>query len=124
MSGIKGRSGRRRTATNELKLRLDKLERIELSHIIDNLVLLASGNPLICPHCNLDTLIRVDIDITACTYLIDRIMGKPKQSTDMTITDRIVLSADQALKILARARLQAIAFDNTKALPSPSDSPI
>ena len=120
MAGRKGRSGRRREPHNTLKLRLDKLETVELPGIIDNLVTVARGGSVICPHCNRDTGIAIDIDSRACEYLVDRIMGKPKQSTNISVTEKIVLTADQALRILARAELQRQAFDGIKVLELPS----
>jgi hypothetical protein len=119
MSGVKGKSGRKRTATNELKKRLEKLEKEELSDIIDALVAVASGAPMLCPHCGENTGFHADIDVQACTYLIDRIMGKPKQQTEISVTEKIVLTADQSFKILARARQAQIEFEQRSLLISP-----
>ena len=53
--------------------------------------------PFSCPHCGNE--IRV-IDKDVGMYLIDRVMGKPKQRTEVDITQTIVLNADQIDTIL------------------------
>jgi hypothetical protein len=107
-----------------LKKRLDKLEREEISGIIDNLVHIARGTTVICPYCDKDTGIVVDIDVEACKYLVDRIMGKPKQQTDVSITEKIVLTADQSIKILARARQAQVEFEEYLKLQAPKEGVI
>jgi hypothetical protein len=50
-----------------------------------------------CPHCG--NQIRI-IDKDVGMYLVDRVMGKPKQKQEVDITENIQLNADQLHEVL------------------------
>jgi len=85
MSGIKGRSGRRKPLGKQIDEAMKRLD-AELPDLVAKLILKAS-----------------DGDRDALIYLIDRRMGKPKQSTDIDITGGVELGKTTILEIFRQA---------------------
>jgi hypothetical protein len=100
MSGVKGRSGRKKTQSTTLKESLNRLEG-DIPSIIEALKQAAYGKAVKCKACGAETALR-EPDIVACTYLIDRVVGKPVAKSEVDVTSHIEFSADQAARILMR----------------------
>ena len=96
------RAGYRRT--NKLAtVPLEEVERrlaLRVPFIIEELERLTK--PIPCPSCG--NAIRV-IDKDVGMYLVDRVMGRPKQRTEVDITERIILTADQVDMLIERYRI-------------------
>ena len=89
MSGVKGRSGPRRSPVGQLKAALSNLER-EAPDIVESLVILAKGDPIVCQYCGMETGISKP-DKEAAIYCLDRVLGKPKLHVD--IKEKLTLTA-------------------------------
>lgn len=63
--------------------------------------------PIECPSCGHQ--IRV-IDKDVGMYLVDRVMGKPKQKHEVDITENIQLTADQVDLLIERYRIASRAL--------------
>jgi len=107
-------SGPRKGQSAQLRERLEELEG-ELPGIIDSLVEVAQGAPIVCPYCE-KTLPQRKVDVEAAKYLVDRILGKPSSKLEVTIEERIVLTADQCARILLRGEEARAEFEE---LPAP-----
>ena len=59
---------------------------------------------LLCPECGHEVGLK-QIDREAAIYLIDRVLGKPTQRTEVDITERIVLTSVQIDKIMQRYQI-------------------
>lgn len=105
-------SGRKPLPKTDLKNALSQLEG-DIPGIIERLKRLAYGKPVHCPVCGAEVGIS-KIDRDAAIYLIDRVLGKPKQQTDVDVTHHIELSADQCQELIAR---QTAALNEAKQLP-------
>jgi len=83
------------------KQRVESLEEIErqLSRKVPAIIqeLEKLTKPIPCPHCGNEVRF---IDKDVGMYLIDRVMGKPKQRTEVDITQTILLNADQIDQVL------------------------
>ena len=96
----------------------------ELAYKVPDLVaeLEKISKPLPCPHCG-EMIPLADRD--AIIYLIDRAMGKPKQRSEIDVTQSIVFSADQIEAIISRLCEEnegfRLAYESYLALPSPKD---
>ena len=118
-------SGPRKMPETELKDALLRLEG-DIPDIIEQLKRIAYGEPVMCPQCGADVGIS-KVDRDAAIYLIDRVLGKPRQVQTVDVTHTIELSADQCLALMERAEM---ARENVKLLPEgeddieiPGDSP-
>lgn len=96
-------SGKKKLPGTTLTEALRSLEG-DIPGIIEQLKQLAYGKPVICPSCGAEVGIN-KIDREAAIYLIDRVLGKPKQVQEVDITHTIELSADQCEALIERARL-------------------
>ena len=97
MSGKKGPSGRKRTATTLVSQALDSVDQ-RLPDIFNALIDKAVGHTISCPKCGTEIdSVRGDRD--SQIYLIDRRLGKPKATTE------IESSTDKALTALAVTQL-------------------
>ncbi len=92
--------GRKKKATTLIKERLRQLEVDELPGVFDNLVELAQGKTGKCPHCGGKIKEVTAAMVEAAKYLIDRILGKPKEHVEV----RHSLNADDLFLIFERAR--------------------
>ena len=113
------KAGYRRTKhlkARSIKTALEHLEG-DIPGIIEELKKLAYGKPVIC-ECGRE--VGSSIDREAAIYLIDRVLGKPAQRTEVDITERIVLTSVQIDKIMQRyqlaQRLMLPAGDLTKGV--------
>ena len=100
------KAGYRRTKhlkARSIKTALEHLEG-DIPGIIEELKKLAYGKPVICPECGHEVGLK-QIDREAAIYLIDRVLGKPTQRTEVDITERIVLTSVQIEKIIQRYQL-------------------
>ena len=95
-------SGARKQPITTLKESLANLEG-DIPGIIDELKKLAYGKPVKC-ECGREVKLK-QIDREAAIYLIDRVLGKPTQRTEVDITERIVLTSVQIDKIIQRYQL-------------------
>ena len=98
------KAGYRRTKhlkARSIKTALEHLEG-DIPGIIEELKKLAYGKPVKC-ECGRE--VGSSIDREAAIYLIDRVLGKPAQRTELDITERIVLSSVQIDKIMQRYEL-------------------
>ena len=99
------KAGYRRTKhlkARSIKIALEHLEG-DVPGIIEELKKLAYGKPVIC-ECGREVGLK-QIDREAAIYLIDRVLGKPTQRTEVDITERIVLTSVQIEKIMQRYQL-------------------
>lgn len=112
MAGVKGKSGRKKSNIRTLKDALTKLEG-DLPSIVEKLKSLAFGRKVECPFCHKELPI-LKPDREAAIYLIDRIMGRPKQIAETNITQTIQLKADDCFMLMELAAQRAAEF---KALP-------
>ena len=93
------KAGYRKTKWREAKSR-EEIERelaFRTPEIIAELEKLTKPFP--CPHCG--NIIKI-IDKDVGMYLVDRVLGKPKQRTEVDITETIQFNADQIDTILNR----------------------
>ena len=100
------KAGYRRTKhlkARSIKTALEHLEG-DIPGIIEELKKLAYGKPVLCPECGHEVGLK-QIDREAAIYLIDRVLGKPTQRTEVDITERIVLTSVQIEKIMQRYEL-------------------
>ena len=98
------KAGYRRTKhlkARSIKTALEHLEG-DIPGIIEELKKLAYGKPVIC-ECGREVVKQIDRE--AAIYLIDRVLGKPAQRTELDITERIVLTSVQIDKIMQRYQL-------------------
>ena len=95
-------SGPRKLPSTILKEAISNLEG-DIPGIIEELKKLACGKPVKC-ECGREVGLK-QIDREAAIYLIDRVLGKPAQRTEVDITERIVLSSVQIEKIMQRYQL-------------------
>ena len=96
-------SGPRKLPSTTLKEAISNLEG-DIPGIIEELKKLAYGKPVLCPECGHEVGLK-QIDREAAIYLIDRVLGKPTQRTEVDITERIVLTSVQIEKIMQRYQL-------------------
>ena len=99
------KAGYRRTKhlkARSIKTALEHLEG-DIPGIIEELKKLAYGKPVLCPECGHEVVKQIDRE--AAIYLIDRVLGKPTQCTEVDITERIVLTSVQIEKIMQRYQL-------------------
>lgn len=91
------RAGFRRTGKHKSQT-LQELEQ-ELAHKAPDIVaeLEKLTKPIECPNCG-NSIKVIDKDVGM--YLLDRVMGKPKQKHEVDITETIQLSADQIDQVL------------------------
>jgi len=106
-------SGPRKLPSTTLKEAISKLEG-DIPGIIEELKKLAYGKPVKC-ECGREVGLK-QIDREAAIYLIDRVLGKPAQRTELDITERIVLTSVQIEKIIQRYQLA-----QRLMLPAPVD---
>lgn len=111
-------AGRKKKPTTQLKDAINHLEG-DIPSIIDKLKQLAYGEPVKCPKCGVAVGIS-KIDRDAAIYLIDRILGKPKQVSEVDITHKIELSADQCHALYLRAKAAEVMPVEYKQLSSGS----
>jgi len=64
--------------------------------------------PITCPHCG-NQLKVIDKDVGI--YLVNRVMGMPKQRTEVDITQQIVLSGDQIDVLIERYEIASRAIE-------------
>ena len=63
--------------------------------------------PIECPNCG-NSIKVIDKDVGM--YLIDRVLGKPKQRTEVDITETIQLTADQVDMLIERYQIASRAL--------------
>ena len=99
------KAGYRRTKHLKARSINTALEHLEgdIPGIIEELKKLAYGKPVIC-ECGREVGLK-QIDREAAIYLIDRVLGKPTQRTELDITERIVLTSVQIERIMQRYQL-------------------
>ena len=106
--GKRVNAGRRKEPFTSLKDAISNLQG-DIPTIIEKLKVLAYGEPVICPKCGESVGIN-KIDRDAAIYLIDRVLGKPKQVSEVDVTQRIELTADQCATLLLRAKAAEMAI--------------
>ena len=92
--GYRPGAGRKKKPHTQIREAIDK---IDIPRCIHNLEIAAQGKPVICPHCKQNTNIKTcdTVALQANVELINRVLGKPKQTQEIDITQTIVLTADQ-----------------------------
>lgn len=85
-----------------LKEALSNLEG-DIPGIIQELKKLAYGKPVRC-ECGREVGLK-QIDREAAIYLIDRVLGKPTQKTEVDITERIELTSVQIDRLIQRYQI-------------------
>lgn len=103
MSGKKGRSGRKKEPTTVIKEALDKLEG-DIPQLLASLKERAIEKG----------------DIVALTYLIDRILGKPTQKSELDLSGEIEIAPAMMRQLLETARRHSIESRQALQLPEPS----
>ncbi len=66
----------------------------DIPQIIAALKRVAIGEPVICQHCGKETG-TTKPDRESCQYLLDRVLGRPRQEIDQRFSGKITLTADQ-----------------------------
>ena len=102
-------SGPRKLQSTTLKEAISNLEG-DIPSIIEELKRLAYGKPVIC-ECGREVGLR-QIDREAAIYLIDRVLGKPTQRTEVDVTERIELTPLQIERIIERYQIAEIAMQS------------
>ncbi len=96
------KAGYRKTKWREAKSR-EEIEREIAFRVPDILIELEKlTKPFACPHCG-NTIKVIDKDVGM--YLIDRVLGKPKQKLEMDVTETIQLTGDQCDALVERFKL-------------------
>jgi hypothetical protein len=108
MSGVKGRSGRRKTRKHEVEEAFDAV-RGQMPEFFQALADLAVGLYVVTPGKDGEPIraYQKPPDKEAAMYLIDREYGKPRISLDQRLTHEVELSADSIISALAEARQKA-----------------
>jgi len=129
MAGIKGKSGRKKLPGRVLQDGLDKLQG-DIPKLLERLKIQAYGKPIMCQFCGRETgENRIDRD--SAIYLIDRILGKPKQVSEVDLLARTELTSTQALKMYNQIQGYAAQYslenpgpllDQVKLLSTSSDN--
>jgi len=111
MTGIKGKSGGRRSGAGRKKepgtqLR-DAIGEVNLPKIVRNLERWSEGKEVICPHCTERTGIYVPdtVALQSAIELLNRRLGKVPQQVQVDITETIQLSGDQCDALIERFKL-------------------
>ena len=118
-------SGRKKEPSSQLRC---AIEGINVTKIVKNLEKWSEGKEVICPHCMERTGVFVPdtVALQSGIELLNRRLGKPVQRTELDITERIELSADQIDGLLQRNFGISIgdvqAYVQRLALPSGQDS--
>ena len=101
------KAGYRKTKWKEAKSR-EEIER-EIAFRVPDIIteLEKLSKPFPCPHCG-NTIKIIDKDVGM--YLIDRVLGKPKQRTEVDITETIQLTADQIDMLIERYQIASRAL--------------
>ena len=109
MTGINGKSGRKKLPTQVLKDRLERLD-ADIPAIIDVLLDEALGKPIVCQFCGRETG-KKEIDREAGKSLIEMRLGKPMQRSEIDLLARTELSSTQALKMLGQLKIYRAEFE-------------
>jgi hypothetical protein len=89
MAGKKGRSGRKKLPEREVKEAIEAL-RDDVPLLFEKLKIVALGLPIECPECKHEIPgARPDKD--SLIYLIDRVLGRPKQELTATMKAAVVI---------------------------------
>lgn len=93
MAGKKGRSGRKRLPEKDVKEAIEALS-ADVPVLFEKLKAVALGLPITCPECGKEVPgARPDKD--ALVYLIDRVLGRPRQEIDARVKGTVLmLTAD------------------------------
>jgi len=116
-------AGRKKTPSTQLSEALSNLDG-DIPSLFDKLKQWAEGTSVICPYCKKDTGIHTadNVALQAAIEIINRRLGKPKQVSEVDVTERIELTADQCAALLLRAKAAMIEGEY-KLLDSSSKNP-
>ena len=123
--GRRAGAGRKPTPSTQLK---DAIEGINIPKIVKNLEKWSAGHEVICPHCQEHTGIYVPdtVALQSGIELMNRRLGKPVTKAEVSITEHIILTADQIDNVLRNHLPQVVQMylqeilgilEETKQLP-------
>lgn len=92
MTGVKGRSGRRRAPSRIVAEAIEALS-ARVPELLEALQVYAIGAPLTCEHCG-KPLKATKVDPDAIIYLIDRAIGRPKQEQRIELNASINMAPE------------------------------
>lgn len=125
MSGVKGRSGRRKSRRRQIEEGMDTV-RDRMPEFFQALADLAVGLHVVIPGKEGEPVraYQKPPDREALMYLIDREYGKPRISLDQRLRNEVILDPASYIEAVRQARLQAAAYlgDETRLIPSPSQN--
>ena len=110
MTGVKGRSGRKRIPRTALRQALTELEG-DVPGLFARLKEIAHGRLFVCPSCGamVDKCpacfkpLKVTVpDVEAAKYLVDRVLGRPRQQVEVDVLHTVQLTAGQCRLLLER----------------------
>jgi hypothetical protein len=100
MSGKKGRSGRKRLPEKDVKEAIEALS-ADVPQLFEKLKAVALGLPITCPECGKEVPgARPDKD--ALVYLIDRVLGRPRQEIDARVKSTVLMLTADDYEIATR----------------------
>ena len=116
MTGVKGRSGRRKPLGTQIFEALGVID-LALPNIIRKLIEKATYETKhICPHCAKTIIIPGGGDRDALIYLIDRRMGKPRQSTDIELKGSGEIATSVVIELLKTISKRQLEDNETKLI--------
>jgi hypothetical protein len=106
MSGVKGRSGRRRLPTRIVADAITALSE-KVPELLDALEAYALGAPMVCEHCGKPIKAK-KVDPDAIIYLIDRAIGRPKQESKVELSASISMAPEDYEMAVRAAQMAEI----------------
>lgn len=120
MSGIRGRSGRKKTLSTLVNEAIDSVDEA-LPDIFESLINKAKLKiSVTCPECKQSFEIPGGGDKDCAIYLADRRLGRPKQAIDQTIKGEILITPD--MRALAAREMIEIKEEEAKLLKESDDA--
>lgn len=104
MSGVKGRSGRKKSPSTMVDEALETVDQA-LPDIFTGLIERAKGLKVAIDQG--DVIFTREPDREAAIYLIDRVLGRPKQAIDQRMTLDVQISPDERMQKLLEVEAEA-----------------
>ena len=114
MSGVKGKSGRKKVPDKVIQEYLEANQE-RIPELLEGLTNKALDKIRIkCPDCGRDIEIPHVSDKDAAIYIIDRHLGRPKQQVDTKVTGQFTITPD--MRALAARELIEVKTEETRLL--------
>jgi hypothetical protein len=126
MAGKKGRSGRKRLPEKDVKEAIEALSSA-VPELLEKLKVIALGLPIECPQCGKD-IPGAKPDRDSLVYLLDRVLGRPRQETDLRVRGQVLMLTADDYEMATRTALteqrEALECVSTTALIVASNDPV